>query len=308
MTHQGYCRGRAMPDHGKNNGASRTRPTQLAPVVGVHRPIGRHRLGSPRPGGRGAHHRHLISGPAGGIHRAEVLAGHAGKPLQAGGAEFVHQETVDLFRVPGISGMNDREGVERNRVALEQPGAAHRAVEAGRVAVAAAVRIMQVFRPVDAQADHEIVFFEKRAPGIVQERAVGLEFVGDLLAAGVFALEFDDAGEKVESQQRRLAAMPVEPNRAEFLLFQVLGDERFEQLVGDRLAGRRLVAVVAVSAVQVARRPDRLDDHVKRSGAIRERDRIGHGTGKQLSIAGCRRELAIRRPSGRYQRVVLFLR
>ena len=92
----------------------------------------------------------------------------------------------------------------------------------------AAEPVVQVLGAVDAQADVEGVLLEELAPGLVQQHAVGLEFVPDALRAAYFSLELDHLPIEIEAQQRRLAAVPVEEDLVDLLAGDVLADEELE--------------------------------------------------------------------------------
>jgi len=61
----------------------------------------------------------------------------------------------------------------------------------------------------DAQADQEIVLLEKATPGIVQQRAIGLNRVPLIVFRAMFLLVAITA-EKIQPHQRRLTALPGE--------------------------------------------------------------------------------------------------
>ena len=68
---------------------------------------------------------------------------------------------------------------------------------------------MQVARPVDADADEIVVLFEKLAPFIVQQRAVGLYGIFERHALpGIFVLELDGPPIKIDAHQSWFAALP----------------------------------------------------------------------------------------------------
>lgn len=123
---------------------------------------------------------------------------------------------------------------------------------------------MQVLGAIDAQAHQELVFLEKLTPLLVQQKAIRLQIVLDLLPAGVFLLNLDDLTVEVESQQRWLAPMPGEYHRVSVLVGDVLPNELLQQVVGD-WAGlcvaqqALLVQVVAVGAIDIASRANWLD-------------------------------------------------
>jgi hypothetical protein len=69
--------------------------------------------------------------------------------------------------------------------------------------------IMQLARPVETQADVEILFRQKLAPFIVDGGAVGLDAVDDLFVGRqILFLQIDGFPEEFDAEQGRLAAVP----------------------------------------------------------------------------------------------------
>ena len=115
-----------------------------------------------------------------------------------------------------------------------------------------------------------LCFLKKRAPLVVERRAVGLDRVGDLLARALVPLDvLDRALEEVEAHQRRLAALPADDHLGAGLRLEQLPDVGLEQLVGhpEPAAGveHLLREEEAVLAVEVADRARRLGQQVERS-------------------------------------------
>ena len=135
---------------------------------------------------------------------------------------------------------------------------------------------MQLLRAIDAQPNQELVLAQKRVPLVIQQRAVGLQVVLDVQTRTlVFLFQRDHLLEELDTQQRRLAALPREHDFVAALSFDVLANVGFENLVADAelaVAAQQffLVQVIAIGAVEVADRPDRLHHGVK----ARRRSRV----------------------------------
>jgi len=88
-----------------------------------------------------------------------------------------------LVGMVGGETVDQRERVEVDLVLPAAIDGPHHAVPGAVAAQVEAIVIVQFFRPVDADADEELVLMQKPAPvSIVQEQRVGLERVAHLLA------------------------------------------------------------------------------------------------------------------------------
>ena len=129
--------------------------------------------------------------------------------------------------------------------------------------------IVNLARPIDAQADQESVLLEERAPFLGDQGPVGLQVVLDLLTGlCVLPLEAHHLAVEVEAEPRRFPALPRKDDFRTGDGGDVLLDEALQHLVGHdaraRSAWKRLLAqVIAVVALQVAGRAAWLDHHVK---------------------------------------------
>ncbi len=151
---------------------------------------------------------------------------------------------------------------------LQQAGRLIDAIEGRPASTAEAKAVVEVFGAVDAEADQEAVIAEEFAPGVVQEEAVGLQGVVDAFAARMLLLQSHDLAIKIEPHERGLASVPGELREIGILRGDILADELLQEAVGHCSAGLLveqlfLVQVVAVGAVQVAQRADRLRHHVE---------------------------------------------
>ena len=197
-------------------------------------------------------------------------------PLEA----FIAEEAVDIQRPVAVEAVDAAQRVMPHAVFDQEAAAVHDLVERRPAAFVHAVAVVGITRTVEADADEEIVLFEKGRPGVVDQHAVGLEGIAHGLAGrAVFLLEFDRAAEEVQPQQRGLAALPGEVYRRHLLRFDILADVCVERLVAHAPVGfarfRKevfLVQVEAVVAIEVAQRPDGLGHHVKGDGRFNRHD------------------------------------
>ena len=135
---------------------------------------------------------------------------------------------------------------------------------------------MQLARAVDGNADQELIFKEEFCPRIVEQDAIGLEGVGDLLAVGIFLLDLDEIPEIIDTQQRRFPALPGKIHHRRIVRLDILPDVALQHIfvhrpLIDMRIGLRiqqfLFEIEAVFAVEIADRPDGLSQHVEVCGA-----------------------------------------
>ena len=165
-----------------------------------------------------------------------------------------------------------------------KPPAAHDEVERALPLAVAPVGVVQLARPVDAEADQEVVLLEEGAPGVVEQDAVGLEgLLNRLPGLAVFFDEFDGALEEFELHQRRLAALPGDRHFGRAMRLEQLADVALERRLRHPVlvvgVERLLRQEEAIGAVDVAGRPARLGEQMKarrrsRGPALGERRRL----------------------------------
>ena len=157
----------------------------------------------------------------------------------------------------GIPAVHHRHRVPFHTMLLQQFDASHdlleRRLSAGRMAVA----VVEGLWTVDGDAHEEIVFAEETAPLVVEQRAIGLDAVGDGASAAVDALQLQSAAIEVDGAQERFAPMPGEQHLRHGLGFHVLADELLQELVAHGVARSRLVEpsflkIVTIRTPQVA--------------------------------------------------------
>ena len=175
------------------------------------------------------------------------------------GAELVAEEAVDLSAMLLVGGVDGAQDVELDPVLAKKAPPAHHEVEGALTLPVAPIGVMQFARPVDAETHEEVVLLEEGAPGVVKEKAVGLErLLNRLTGPLVFFDELDRALEKLDLHQRRLAALPGDRHFGGAMGFEELPDIALERLRRHPVLvigiERLLRQKEAVGAVDVARR------------------------------------------------------
>ena len=124
--------------------------------------------------------------------------------------ELVTEETVDLDGMIGVGRVDRAKDIDVHAVPVQQARAAHDFVERALTALVHAIGVVHFARPVHAQPDEDAVRLEKRAPCLVQARAIRLDGVGDVLARPLVLLHILNRPLKeVEAHQCGLAALPA---------------------------------------------------------------------------------------------------
>ena len=81
-----------------------------------------------------------------------------------------------------------------------------------------AIGVVQFGRAVHAQSHQKSILCQELAPFVVEQRAVGLESVGNLFSVRMFFLQCDDLAKKLHAKQRWLTALPGKGNLGNVLL------------------------------------------------------------------------------------------
>jgi len=142
----------------------------------------------------------------------------AGQPLDHRGELDIFdslrlQPAIDRLRLARGIAIDAGERVDRRAVPLQPFQRGHDQMVRGRAGAIAAMVVVNLGRPVEAEADEEPVFAQEARPVLVDQRAVGLECVLDRPAAAVALLQFERALVEGNAEQRRLAALPGEQYR-----------------------------------------------------------------------------------------------
>ena len=114
---------------------------------------------------------------------------------------------------------------------------------------------------------------EKPAPLFIQQHAVGLKRVLDLHSRlRVFFLHLHGAPEKIETHERRLAALPCDRDVGSPMPFDRLADVLLHHLIGHPKGTvgihLLLLEIKAVGAIEIALGAGRLGHHMKRRERI----------------------------------------
>ncbi len=164
---------------------------------------------------------------------------HDRDELDVGGIELVAQEAIDVERLPRVQPMHAGQRVECHAGPAQQVGGGHHLVEGRRTALVDTKAVVQFTRPVDAQPDQKAVLFQEAGPVFVEQNAVGLKIVFDLLPGlRVFLLQGDHAAEEVQPAQGGLAALPREHDGSTGIAVDILADEKLQRLVIHRAGAR----------------------------------------------------------------------
>ena len=113
---------------------------------------------------------------------ADLIAGlvvsfHNGDELDESGVKIIEQITVDLQWVIGIGGMDRAEHVVLHLVLFQQSQSCQDTIRAALASPILAINVVQIWRPVEADPDQEVIFLEERTPFIREERSVSLDGV-----------------------------------------------------------------------------------------------------------------------------------
>lgn len=168
--------------------------------------------------------------------------------------------------------MHRGERIEIDLIAPEGFDAAHHAIKGRLTAFVDTVGVVQLARTIDGNADKKLIFEKTFCPCIVEQDAIGLEGVGNLLAVGVFFLDLDKFPEIIDTQKRRFPALPGKIHHRRVVRFDVLPDVALQHLVAhrpliDMRIGLRieqfLFKIEAVLTVEIADGPDGLGQHME---------------------------------------------
>ena len=229
-----------------------------------------------------------------GVGDRQTLLGRAfddGNELDEPRAQLVAQERVHLAAVVAVDRVDGGQHVPVDLVAPQHIQAPHHPVERRLAALVHAVGIVHLPRPVDRDADQEVVLLQERAPLVIEQGAVRLDRVEDPLARrGVLAFQLDRPPEEIQAHHRGLAALPGDHHlRGPRVALEQLTDIRLLQVFGHPEPAARIQHLLgqeeAVLAIQVADRARGLGHHVEGQRSPRHgQDRAG-GLGGMIHSA-----------------------
>lgn len=157
--------------------------------------------------------------------RVTLGALHNWDELQELCMQIISEEAIHLERKVLITGMNGRENVEFDAMALENVNPRQHPIEGTGTAFVDAVPIVEFAWPIEADAYEKAMLSEKDSPGVVQQRGVRLQtVVNDHARTPVLLLEGNDTLEKRKAHQRRFPTLPNERDLSNGLRFDVLAN------------------------------------------------------------------------------------
>ena len=106
---------------------------------------------------RRADDRQVFRAPVLGGDMREILGLDAGNELNAPRAQFAGQKTVNIERIAGVFPIDHAQGSKRHAMLLQQTCRRHDFVMCRRAALGIAIKIMQAFGAVAAQADNKVM-------------------------------------------------------------------------------------------------------------------------------------------------------
>ena len=179
------------------------------------------------------------------------------------------EKIVKLERIVGIKIVHHGHCIKFHAMFFEQMNAFHNLHKSGLTTFVATILVVKLLRAIDRNTHQKIVFFEKFAPGIVEQSSVGLNYVVNFTSASVFFLKFEGFFVEANRTQQSFATMPGKKYFVLCLRINVLFGEFFEECIAHQLAlGRRieifLFEIITIFALQIAGRSYRLQHHIHR--------------------------------------------
>ena len=125
------------------------------------------------------------------------------------GAEPVSEVSVNLEGMVLVRRVHRAQDVELHVVFGEQLEAPQHPLRRGVSPLVDPVAVVELGGPIDADADQEAMLGEQLAPGIIQQGAVGLDGVLDLLARPTVLLgQLERPAEELHPHERGFAPLP----------------------------------------------------------------------------------------------------
>ena len=180
--------------------------------------------------------------------------------------KFVHLQRMIL--IPPI---HHHQVVELHPMLPEQPHPPHHRLERRLAFLIHPISVMQMFRPVDREADQKIMPLKKPAPLVIQQRPIGLKGILDRLPIRILLLIGHDALEEFHAHQRRLAPLPGKGDLRHILGRNILLHIPLQHVLRHppiRFVRIQLLLfqVKTIFAIQIANRPDGLGHHMEGGG------------------------------------------
>jgi len=160
------------------------------------------------------------------------------------------------------------QGTKFNLVLLTLFNASHHPVERAGTGAVHAVGVVKFSRPINADAQQKFIVVKELAPIVIEQNAVGLQRVADLLTGlATFFLQFNRPSEEIYPHQGRLTALPGKADHGKAKL-HVVFDQPLEHRIAHALPTLAKFGspalVEAVFAINIAIRPGWLNQKRKR--------------------------------------------
>ena len=159
---------------------------------------------------------------------------HHGRELDVVAADGF-KKIVESQRFFGIEMVDHGQRVPFHPMLVEQTNAAHHLPKRGSPGSRAPIGIVEILPAIDGYAHQKVIFFEKLAPFIGQQRAIGLNGIVDLSPLRITLLQRQRPPIKRDGAHQRLAAMPGEKDLRRELRLDILLDEALEQRVAHHV-------------------------------------------------------------------------
>ena len=152
---------------------------------------------------------------------------------------------------------------------VEKPDAFQYLLEGRLAGLCPAVFIVKILWPVDGDAHKPAVVVQELAPFVSEQGTVGLEYIFNPAAIGVFLLQLQGMLVKTQGAHQGFPAMPGEQDLVQSLRLDVFLREELQRFIGHLLYGCLLIKIalfqiVAIRACQVAVAACGLQHDIKR--------------------------------------------
>ena len=102
---------------------------------------------------------------------------------------------------------------------------------------------MKILRPVDGDAHKPAVVVQELAPFVSEQGTVGLEYIFNPAAIGVFSLQLQGMLVKTQGSHQWFPTMPGEQDLVQGLCLDILLSEELQRLIGHLLYGSLLIEI-----------------------------------------------------------------
>src|SRR5438874_7660119 len=155
---------------------------------------------------------------------------HHRNELHESAANFL-EKTVDLKWIARVLLMDNGKRVELHRVLLQETDTAHDLMKTRLATFTYAITVVELLWSIHRETDQEAIFGQKLTPSIIEECSIRLQSILDPFSPSVLILEFYDAAEVVDAQERGFAALPGKGNYFSSLTLYILPDVELQNFV-----------------------------------------------------------------------------